>query len=72
MPNNTLIFLRHAETQVDKNQKQSRWDLSQKGREDASKIAKLDILQDIDIILSFCDYGIIINGRVIKDIITSR
>lgn len=52
MPNNTFIFLRHAETKVDKNIKISHWLLTKKGKNDALNIAKLNLFNDVDIIIS--------------------
>ena len=52
MPNNTLIFLRHAETHVEKDIKISNWILTKKGEKDALIISKMDLLQDVDLIIS--------------------
>lgn len=52
MPNNIIIFLRHAETHVDRDQVISKWDLSMKGQKDALKISELKFFQDVDIIIS--------------------
>lgn len=52
MPNNTLIFLRHAESHVDRDQAISKWDLSKNGQKDALKITELKFFQDVDIIIS--------------------
>jgi hypothetical protein len=40
MPNNTLIFLRHAETKVNKDLQTSNWILTKKGEMDALKISQ--------------------------------
>jgi broad specificity phosphatase PhoE len=52
MPNNTFIFLRHAETKIDKNFKISYWSLTKKGKKDALNILKLNLFKDVDIIIS--------------------
>ncbi|MFX0024490.1 MAG: histidine phosphatase family protein [Candidatus Hermodarchaeota archaeon] len=52
MPNNILIFLRHAETQIEKDIKISRWKLTNKGRNDAFNISKLNLFNDVEIIIS--------------------
>lgn len=52
MPNNTFIFLRHAETKVDNNIKISQWLLTKKGKNDAYQLSELNIFNDIDIIIS--------------------
>ncbi|MFX1310346.1 MAG: histidine phosphatase family protein [Promethearchaeota archaeon] len=52
MSNNTFIFLRHAETKIDRNKKISNWILTEKGKKDALNISKLDLFNDIDIIIS--------------------
>ncbi len=51
MTNNILIFLRHAETKVDKRVKNSEWSLTDKGKLDALSTAKSKVFEDIDIIL---------------------
>lgn len=50
--NNTLIFLRHAETQKDKDIPVSKWLLTNKGKECAEDLAKTSIFDDIDLIIS--------------------
>lgn len=50
--NNAFIFLRHAESKVDKNIKISNWELSKKGKNDALDISKLKLFNDVDIIIS--------------------
>ncbi len=52
MPNNTFIFLRHAETKVDSNIKISQWLLTEKGKKDVLKLSQLSVFKDIDIIIS--------------------
>ena len=52
MPNNTLIFLRHAETKVDKDLKISEWELSERGRKEAFNISQLDFMDNVDIIIA--------------------
>ena len=52
MPNNIVMFLRHAETKIDKNIKISHWILTEKGKKDALNISKLDLFNDVDIIIS--------------------
>ena len=52
MPNNTFIFLRHAETKIDRNIKISQWILTEKGKKDALNISKLNLFNDIDVIIS--------------------
>ena len=52
MPNNILIFLRHAETKVGRNIKISHWKLTNKGKIDALAISKLSLFNDVDIIWS--------------------
>ena len=52
MSNNTLIFLRHAETKVDKRLKISKWLLTNKGKREAIKTTKLELFKDIDIIIT--------------------
>ena len=52
MTNNILIFLRHAETKVDKRVKNSEWSLTDKGKLEALDIAKSNFFDDIDIIIA--------------------
>ncbi|UCC21181.1 MAG: histidine phosphatase family protein [Promethearchaeota archaeon] len=52
MSNNTIIFLRHAETKIDKNIMVSHWKLTEKGKIEASHISKLDLFKDLDLIIS--------------------
>ncbi len=52
MPNNTFIFLRHAETKVDSNIKISQWILTKKGKKDALKLSQLSVFKDINIIIT--------------------
>lgn len=50
--NNTFYFLRHKETKRDRNFPISQWKLSEKGKEQARKLAQQDIFDEIDIIFS--------------------
>ncbi|MCK4687733.1 MAG: histidine phosphatase family protein, partial [Candidatus Lokiarchaeota archaeon] len=52
MPNNIIIFLRHAETKIDENLKISKWFLTKRGKKEATNISKLDLFNDIDIIIT--------------------
>ncbi|MFX1420584.1 MAG: histidine phosphatase family protein [Promethearchaeota archaeon] len=52
MSNNTIIFLRHAETEIDKDIAVSHWILTKKGKKDVSKIFKLNVFNDVDVIIS--------------------
>lgn len=52
MPNNTFIFLRHAETKVDRNIKISQWTLTEKGKKDALKLSQLNVFKDFNIIIT--------------------
>jgi len=52
MPNNFLILLRHAETKIDENLKISKWFLTERGKKEATNISKLDLFNDIDIIIT--------------------
>jgi broad specificity phosphatase PhoE len=52
MPNNTFIFLRHAETKVIRNIKISKWILTENGKKEALNFSKLGLLGDLDIIIS--------------------
>ncbi|MBY8983960.1 MAG: histidine phosphatase family protein [Candidatus Lokiarchaeota archaeon] len=52
MVNNILIFLRHAETKVDRRVKNSEWSLTDKGKLDALDIAKFNFFEDIDLIIA--------------------
>ena len=52
MPNNTFIFLRHAETKVDRNIKISQWILTKKGKKDAFKLSRLNIFKEVNIIIT--------------------
>jgi broad specificity phosphatase PhoE len=52
MPNNILILLRHAETNVDENTLISKWTLTDKGQKDAFDLFKSDLFHDVDIIIS--------------------
>jgi len=52
MPDNTFIFLRHAETKVNKNINVSHWVLTKKGKNDALNISKLNLFDDVEIIIS--------------------
>ncbi len=50
--NNTFYFLRHAETEVDKNLPVSEWTLSENGIKQAEELANTDIFADINIVIS--------------------
>jgi broad specificity phosphatase PhoE len=50
--NNTFYFLRHGATQRDSNFPISQWLLSEKGQEQARKLAQQDIFDNIEIIYS--------------------
>ncbi len=50
--NNTLIFIRHAETKKDWNTIITDWDLTDSGKQEAEKLADNRELQDADIIIS--------------------
>lgn len=50
--NNTLIFLRHAETIQDKNKLISQWVLTEKGKSAAEKLATSGVFYDVEIIIS--------------------
>ena len=52
MPDNTLIFLRHAETKVDRVLKISEWELTDQGKKEATRISELDFFNDIDVIIT--------------------
>lgn len=50
--NNTFYFLRHGETKKDKNIPISQWTLSEKGDEQAERLAQEGVFKDVDIIIS--------------------
>lgn len=52
MPFNTLIFLRHAETKANRNIKNSEWELTENGKIESSNLSNLDLLTDVDIIVT--------------------
>ncbi|MBY8989984.1 MAG: histidine phosphatase family protein [Candidatus Lokiarchaeota archaeon] len=52
MTNNILIFLRHAETKVEKGVKNSEWSLTTKGKLDALKIVESKPFDNINIIIA--------------------
>jgi probable phosphoglycerate mutase len=52
MPNNIFIFLRHAETKVDKIKKNSEWLLTERGKIEALEIARTNFFEDTDIIIT--------------------
>lgn len=52
MPNNRLIFLRHAETKVDENLIVSKWLLTEKGKREAINLLNSKLFDDIDIIIT--------------------
>ncbi|MCD6522724.1 MAG: histidine phosphatase family protein [Candidatus Diapherotrites archaeon] len=49
---NTLIFLRHAEVEIDKNKPISEWPLSDYGKRHAETVANSGIFDDVDVIIS--------------------
>ncbi|MBI1969840.1 histidine phosphatase family protein [Candidatus Woesearchaeota archaeon] len=49
---NTFYLLRHAEIKIDKKLPISKWKLSMKGRKQAAALARKNIFEDIDLILS--------------------
>ncbi|MHA2401074.1 MAG: histidine phosphatase family protein [Promethearchaeota archaeon] len=52
MTNNLFIILRHAETKVEKGIKNSKWELSHRGKQEAFNLTKLNIINDVDIIVT--------------------
>ncbi|MHA1985708.1 MAG: histidine phosphatase family protein [Promethearchaeota archaeon] len=52
MVNNILIFLRHAETKVDKRIKNSKWLLTEKGKSAALDLANSKNFDEVDIIIA--------------------
>lgn len=52
MPNNKLIFLRHAETKVDENSVISKWFLTEKGKKEAITLLNSEFFDDIDLIIT--------------------
>jgi len=52
MPNNRLIFLRHAETKVDENVVISKWILTEKGKDDALNISNSELFDGVNIIIT--------------------
>ena len=50
--NNTIYFLRHAETKVDKNMPISAWQLSENGIKQVEELSQTNIFNDIDVIIS--------------------
>lgn len=50
--NNTFYFLRHGATQRDINLPISQWNLSEKGEEQARKLAQQGVFDEIDVIFS--------------------
>lgn len=49
---NTLIFIRHAQTKIDKDIPIKEWDLTEKGYEDSERIKDVQEFQDINILIS--------------------
>ena len=47
---NKIIFLRHAETEKDSSKNASLWSLSEKGEKQANNLAKLPIINSVDLI----------------------
>lgn len=52
MVNNIIIFLRHAETKVNKRVKNSEWSLTDKGKLEALNITRSKFFEDIDILIA--------------------
>jgi len=52
MPNNKLIFLRHAETKVDENSVISKWLLAENDKKKAINILNSELFTDVDIIIT--------------------
>ncbi len=52
MPNNILIFLRHAETKVNDKLIVSKWILTDKGKEEAELLLKSALFDDIEVIIT--------------------
>lgn len=52
MPNNKLIFLRHAETKPDENSVISKWVLTEKGKKEAINILNSKLFDDVEIIIT--------------------
>ncbi|MHA1913349.1 MAG: histidine phosphatase family protein [Promethearchaeota archaeon] len=52
MTDNLFILLRHAETEVERDVKNSKWGLSNKGKQEAFNLSKLEFLDDIDVIIT--------------------
>ncbi|MBU0530347.1 MAG: histidine phosphatase family protein, partial [Nanoarchaeota archaeon] len=50
--NNKIFFLRHAETKVDSDTPISKWVLTEEGAKQAEELAKSDVFDEIDIIIS--------------------
>lgn len=50
--NNTFIFLRHAETQIDKATPISKWGLTEKGITTANKLAKQKMFDHVDVVIT--------------------
>jgi broad specificity phosphatase PhoE len=55
MPDNTLILVRHAETNVDGNTIISKWLLTEKGQRDAINLFNSDLFHDVDIVITSCE-----------------
>lgn len=49
---NTLYILRHAATKLDSSKPVSKWVLSEEGKQQAEKLAKSGVFNDVDIIIS--------------------
>lgn len=52
MPNNTLIFIRHAKTEVDKSVPIENWILTDDGYSSAQKLADEETFDDVDLLIS--------------------
>lgn len=52
MPNNKLIFFRHAETKIDENSVISKWFLTEKGKKKAINTLNSKFFDDVDLIIT--------------------
>jgi len=50
--NNTLIFIRHAKTKIDKEVPIADWDLTEEGYAQAEEIKDIKEFQDVEVIIS--------------------
>ena len=49
---NTLIFIRHAQTKIDKDIPIKEWDLTEEGYEDSEKVKNIQEFQNVNILIS--------------------